>query len=954
MIVFRRTNSLVKPFLQGVVILISVLVVQFTSTSVYAFSPTAEQVEMFQNLSASEKEALMGKVSAGGSSGNAPANVPVVEMPTITPVISAPDKIVEKTVVAVVNDNKESLMPYGSFLFAGNPTTFAPVNNIPAPTDYILGPGDQLKIQTFGTKNDSYQLVIDRNGQVVLPSIGPVNIAGISFSEANALLLKKLETLGVGVNSVVTLGDLRSFRIFVLGESRTPGSYLVSGMATITHALYVSGGISEVGSYRNVQLKRNGRLVKALDLYDLLLKGDTSNDVRLQPGDTVFIPKLTKQVAISGEVFTPAIYELKNEQNLQEVLALAGGLRPQAYLKGIKLSTVVNSDYRDTLDVDFTSPEGRIKKLKNGDQIIVPTIRTSENDMVTLSGPVHRESQVQWTAGLRLLDLIPSRELFTNSADVTSILIKRQAEVAGPYEVLATNWLKAIQAPSSVFNTFLQPRDKVVVLTNAGNIPRRAQLDSLLTELKQQTSLYETFPSVSMSGALEFTGEYPLLKSMRLLDLLPSRTVFENDADLNSIIIERQPMIAGNYLYLTVDWEQAFSQPNSADNVILQARDKVIVLNKQSAPIRMQQLQMVKQRLQEQADIQTPLKLVTSAGMVKFKGDYPLIGGMKVSGLIKLSGGLNASAMVNEAEIFRYEVVGGEKREVERIVFNLAKALAGDPQHDVELQANDLLTIKQVSDWSDATRSVTLKGEVAFPGKYVLKPGETLESLLVRAGGFTQWAAPENAVFLRADLRLQEKREMDALADELEKNLIMAIKSDAGLLEKDTGATLATMGQSLIAKIKQTPALGRLVIGLKNDNSRRYRATMDLELRDGDTLVVPKRSSEVVIIGEVSRPASLLYQSDLSIEDYVEMSGGFTKRSDKGSIYVVHGDGSIQKYSTGFFGGESDLVLKPGDTIVVPLDVERMNYLVTWTAVSKVLANFAVTAATLKTVGVIN
>jgi hypothetical protein len=195
---------------------------------------------------------------------------------------------------------------------------------------------------------------------------------------------------------------------------------------------------------------------------------------------------------------------------------------------------------------------------------------------------------------------------------------------------------------------------------------------------------------------------------------------------------------------------------------------------------------------------------------------------------------------------------------------------------------------------------------------------------------------------------------MDLLANELEKNMMMALKSDAPLLERGAGESIAAMGQSLIAKIRSTPAIGRLVIGLDSKNVEKYQATMDLELRDGDQLIVPKRASEVVVMGEVSRPSSILFQDGLSIEEYINQSGGATKLSDESSVYVVHSDGSIEKYETSFFGHNRSLNIRAGDTIVVPMDVERINPIVTWTAVSKVLSNFAVTAATLKTVGVIN
>ena len=803
-----------------------------------AVVPSAEQLQMLQSLPDSEKRVLMGKYGSAPETSQMPE--PVVQ--TVRPIVATTDSVKKIDSKSFTLEEEqvepESLKPFGSFLFAGQPTTFAPVNDIPIPTDYILGPGDQLKVHLFGSKNESYELVIDRNGQVSMPSLGPITLSGMDFSEAKVFLTNKLKSLGVGVNVSITMGELRSFRVFVLGESRTPGSYLVSGMATMTHALYVSGGLTDIASYRHVQLKRQGRLIKTLDLYDLLLKGDTSSDKRLQPGDTVFIPKLSQQVSVSGEVLKPALYEIKNEKTLANLITLAGGLKPDAYAKSVQLSRVSSAESRQTFSLDLTQDSGAKYQIKTGDSVTVPKVTASMNRLVKLSGEVSHKGLLAWRPGLKLLDLLPSRRYFTNDADLSLLLIKRQTQIAGHYEVLKANWLLAKKQPSSVENIDLLPRDEVITLSLNAPEERRTQIDELLSLIKPQ------------------------------------------------------------------------------------------------------------------ATTMSPSKEVSVLGVVKYPGLYPLVEGMRVSDLLQMCGTLTPSAMLNEAEIIRYAIVEGERRAVETLVVNLNKVLAGDVQHDLLLQPYDSLTVKQVSDWSDASETVVIKGEVAYPGAYVIKPGDTLESVLLRTGGFTQWAAPQNAVFTRSALKGQERREMDAMADELEKGLLFSLKTEAGS-EKDS-ASIATLGQSLIAKVKATPALGRLVIGLNPEEESRYQASLQLELRNGDELVVPKRSNEVVVMGEVSRPASLLYQTGLSVEDYLQQSGGVTKRADADAIYIVRGDGSIINYETSLFGSGSDLNLRPGDAVIVPMDVERVSPIVTWTAVTKILSNLAITAATLQTLGVIN
>ncbi|MDR9499881.1 MAG: SLBB domain-containing protein [Hydrogenovibrio sp.] len=729
----------------------------------------------------------------------------------------------------------EVVLPYGAQLFAGLPTTFAPVNEIPIPTDYMLGPGDQLKVAVFGQKSESYQLVVDREGSVVLPKIGPVTLAGLQFSEAKARILKELQSLGVGVSASVTMGEMRSFRVFVLGESRTPGSYLVSGMATLSHALYVSGGISQSGSYRNIQLLRNGKTIQTLDLYDFLLNGNTSDDVRLQPGDSVFIPKVSDQVTLAGEVQRPGQYELKSEKTLAEALALAG-IKSSAQTNSIKLSRVNSDGTRTIHELDFTNPLDQTFAMQSGDEVLIKPASNVIKDQVQLHGQVVRDAQFQWHQDLTLKDILPSQHWFESDADVHNLVIVRQPELGKSVEFLRADWTKA-DTEADRHNPVLQPRDQVWVLSR-------------------------------------------------------------EDSDRRNLV--------------TAYFDRLISE-NSGHRTLAQR--------------------------------------VSAIGQFKFPGRYPLMEGMKVSDLINFAGGLKAGAATSHAELFRYEIRNGDSKEVERIEFNLQKALAGDPQHNIALTPSDVLTIKQLSNWTDATRTITLEGEVRFPGSYVIEPGDTLQSVLKRAGGFTQWAAPENSVFTREALKEKEKRELEALADEMEKNLLMALKSDAPLLEKDTGATIAQMGQSLVTKIKNTPAIGRLVIGLTPEKEERYQSTLNLEVRDGDSLIVPKRSSEVVVMGEVSRSASMLYQPSLTVEDYLESSGGTTDRADEDAIYIVHGDGSIERYSNGLFDGYSNITLSPGDSIVVPMDIERMNPIFTWTSITKVLSNFAITAATLNTIG---
>lgn len=254
----------------------------------HAQSISPAQIEQFKQLPKAQQESLARQYgvdldSMGSTSARTqrPQQVDVVE-----PVSSITDEEREKTRNEKQQDEEQTkknggLRPYGYDLFAGNPSTFAPVTEIPIPSDYTLGPGDVLQIQLWGKESQNLQLPISRDGSISFPQSGPVSVAGLSFDEARQQIKKRVSEQYIGVEASVSLGELRSMRIFVLGEARNPGSYSVSSLSTMTNALYVSGGIKQNGSLRSVQHKRDGKLVGTLDLYDLLMKGDSSADTRM-------------------------------------------------------------------------------------------------------------------------------------------------------------------------------------------------------------------------------------------------------------------------------------------------------------------------------------------------------------------------------------------------------------------------------------------------------------------------------------------------------------------------------------------------------------------------------------------------------------------------------------------------------------------------------------------------
>ena len=725
----------------------------------------------------------------------------------------------------------EALKPFGYDLFSGVPSTYAPVTDVPVPSEYVVGPGDRFEVQLIGNTKNRYSLVVNRDGRVMFPDLGAIPVSGLRFEEAKARIEGRVSEQMIGTEATVSIGDLRSIRVFVLGEAERPGSYTVSGLATITNALFASGGVTRIGSLRNVQLKRNGAVVQRLDLYDLLLNGDTSHDARLLPGDVIFIPPVGNTAGVAGEIRRPAIYELKGESTAADLLYLGGGLTAEADPRLAQLERIDDRRQRIVLDVDLTNPQSRGLRLKSGDLLRIQVVRPTYSNAVTLEGHVYRSGSFQYRSGLRLTDVLPSLDELKPNADPHYVLIRRVEPGTRRVRALSADLEQALRAPATDANPLLSPRDSVFVFDQQAG--RKQYLDPIVEELRRQAMSTE------------------------------------------------------------------------------------------------------------------PSQLVRISGRVGAPGEYPLEPGMTIADLVRAGGGLAQDAFGGDAELTRYEVREGQTRQTEVLKINLGRALAGDAIADLRLAPFDVLVVRPITQWSEQ-ETVRLEGEVRFPGEYPIKRGETLRSVIARAGGLTAIAFPAGSVFTRASLRDRERKQKDILADRLQQDLatLSLQSSQSGGQTADSASETLAVGKTLLRDLRNAEAVGRLVIDLDRVMAAQQGSDADLILEDGDRLIVPKRAQVVTVIGEVQNPTSHLYDASVSRDDYVRRSGGTTPRADEKRIYVVRANGSVEVGNgSSWFRNSNSSNIQPGDTVVVPLDAERMRPLPLWTAVTTIIFNMAIAVA---------
>src|ERR1039457_3014997 len=298
---------------------------------------------------------------------------------------------------------------FGQSLFVQAPSTFSPVDFMQVPSDYIIGPGDELQIRIWGQVEANLRVIVDRSGQIYIPQVGQISVAGLHYGDLEQHLKTEISKIFKNFNVTANIGRLRSIQVVVVGNARYPGTYTISSLSTLINAIFASGGPMPQGSLRHIQVRRADATLTDFDFYDLLIKGDKSKDVRLQPGDVIYFPHVGPLVAIAGSVNTPAIYEMKENSTLNDLIEIAGDLSTVADTSKITIDRFVEHQARKTLEFPYDEPS-RALPLKDGDIVRVFSIVSRFEDTVTLRGNVSNPGRYPWKPGMRVRDLIPNAQ----------------------------------------------------------------------------------------------------------------------------------------------------------------------------------------------------------------------------------------------------------------------------------------------------------------------------------------------------------------------------------------------------------------------------------------------------------------------------------------------------------------------------------------------------------------
>jgi protein involved in polysaccharide export with SLBB domain len=853
------------------------------------------------------------------------------------------------------------------------------------PDDYILATGDSIKISVYGLSEYEGEVVVNNDGKIVIPQIGALTIRGLKYKDAKSTIYNKLKATYPNTTINIAIGNTSPFSVSVVGEVAKPGLYTVNALSKVKDALSRAGGVSNIGSMRDIQVKRNGKVVATFDLYDLLRGGKDNGDVYLYPNDIIFVPAAKKTVYLDGNVKSPAVYELKNNETLKDLLDISGGLNSDTS-KTVKIFRSENGTR--TL---FEAKQNEKIALHDGDKIVVGKISDVTDNIVYLYGNIYKNDSISIvkndTVGSlfkRLIDFYGNQKVFMANTDMNYFLVKRVDKDTLEPKILSGNLLSAING-DKILDVKLQSEDKIFIFNQ---------------------SLTQDIKYISINGEVLRDGKFKYFNGMKLIDALMASGT-KNESDLNKIkVVSIKP---------DNSYDIKYYDKENANSVLLKPYDSITISNfmtddvpkislhgevinegtfnytdgltlndainylggglKQNADKEYFELVTYKLEgsikkpsmrildLNKSLDMKLVLnpfdeitirkvskfndiRTITLKGAVQNSGTFNYSEGLTLSYVLNnLGGGLKQNAEKEYFELVSYYIENGTRKN-KVMVKNLNDALNGE----MIINPFDEITIRQISQWNEP-KTITIKGEVKYPGTYTILPGEKLSSVLKRAGGYTAEAFIKGAVFTRVDIQKIQQEGFKKQLDDLESSMLY-LSTQPDEAGKTAGSTDALQViDSVKKRAADTVMLGRLSIKLPQDIENFSKSEYDVILKAGDTLTIPEVEQSVAIMGEVMNPTAVTYVEKNDLWDFIDQAGGIKNSGDDAGIFVIKANGESQRVSKYFLLGTFAPSIETGDTIIVPYKINQFSGLKFVKDITSIIYQIAVSAAALKTVG---
>lgn len=808
-----------------------------------------------------------------------------------------------------IKKDKLELKKFGETFFS-NKNSVNPYA-IPTSENYILTSGDKLSANIYGAQTNNFELVVDRNGNVEVPNVGIIKVGGLTYGDAKSTILAQLGKAYPQSTIVLDIAYYNTIQVFLSGEVKSPGLYNVPSFATVKDLLMVANGIGSSGSYRNITVKRDGKIVEHFDAYKVIQSGHDEVSKLLRNGDVVSVGHANKQVSILGHVATPGIFELTGNETFKHLLGYASNFTYDANKNNIKLTRFSNNESSKV----YTLSWDKLLSMKpeNGDMVEIFPLSVLAKNKVELKGNIVHEGERElpldgklYTLLTKEISIYGKNNFFLENTAFDFAMIKRR-NILGNHEIIAFD-----------INDILEKKREIIL----------KEADEIYISSKLQ--LGEN-PYVHVSGkVVDKEGRYQYFDNMDLASLFMSvkfkTEILDENNSTKSVHVNK------SYIKLTR---------------IQNNKTEVLALNlEKDASVKLRSLDRIEFfNLYDTSARHT----ANITGEIYQPGVYDLKEGATVQNLIALAGGLTKKAYLKEIEMVRYKVLNSERvRNVINLDFN-------NPEHQtMTLNDDDQLIVRAIPKWGEV-KYIELLGQVKFPGKYPVEDGETLSDIIGRAGGFTDMAFVKGAVFTRKSAQELQQKEMIRSLQELKQQTMYMASVPSEAKESNTGykKLLLAMVETLEKDAARTVPLGRVIMALNRNMEKFKQTSYDVPVEDGDKLYIPKTNKTITVLGEVMSPNTFIFDEKLSLEDYIQKAGYYKKESaDKGSIYVIKSNGNAERLDNGYFLS-SNISLEYGDTIIVPKKIEVTSNMSIISAIADITFKLAVTIASLNTVGAI-
>ncbi len=548
---------------------------------------------------------------------------------------------------------------FGLSLFGAPPTSYALVDRITPPADYVISPGDEIRVRAWGQVDIDFVAKVERTGVLYIPLVGGVSVAGVSFSELKNIIRNRIARQYKGFELEVTLGQINMMQVFVTGRAAKPGAYTIGGLSSLINAIFAVGGPADNGSLRKIQLKRNDKIVTELDLYDFITRGDKSKDVRLQSGDVIYFPPVLGYAAIAGSVQNSAIYEVTPKSTLKELIDLAGGLSTTAGAGRVIVERIENRQSRVVAEFN-TDPSQTSRLVQDGDVVQINPISPRFENAVTLRGHVPEAQRLPFVKGMRVTDVVPNQmSLLANQ-----YWQKRNEKGRGYHWLLdkpITGGRVAANQPLTPSEALGSRQSAIGVDRNSGSSSSRDTSDRLRVAKPDGIT---PLGRVRASNGDDFSGDEPIYKTLSRpsgarADMLDELTNSSQDIYWEYALIERFDPATLKTILLPFHLGKAIVERDTQENKVLEPGDVITIFS--------------------QRDIRVPVErqsqYVRIEGEVSRPGIYQISYGQSIASVIAQAGGLTDNAYVFGSELVREETRELQQQELDSLVDRLGESL---------------------------------------------------------------------------------------------------------------------------------------------------------------------------------------------------------------------------------------------------------------------------------------